>query len=43
MGIVPLSLGVESGEIILAISVLAILITAPLGAMGIDYFSEKLL
>ena len=43
MGAVPLSLGVESGEIILAISVLAILITAPLGAMGIDYFSEKLL
>src|SRR5690606_22620352 len=43
MGAVPLSLGVESGELILAISVLAILITAPLGAMGIDYFSGKLL
>ena len=42
MGAVPLSLGVESGEIILAISVLSILITAPIGAMGIDYFSEKL-
>lgn len=43
MGGVPLSLGVESGETILAISVLSILITAPIGAMGIDYFSEKLL
>lgn len=43
MGAVPLSLGVESGETILAISVLSILITAPIGAMGIDYFSEKLL
>ena len=37
MGAVPLSVGVESGDIILAISVLAILITAPLGAIGIDY------
>ena len=43
MGAVPLSLGVESGDVILAISVLSILITAPIGAMGIDYFSEKLL
>lgn len=43
MGAVPLSLGVGSGETILAISVLSILITAPIGAMGIDYFSEKLL
>ena len=43
MGAVPLSLGVESGDIILAIAVLSILITAPLGAIGINYLSEKLL
>ena len=43
MGAVPLSLGVESGDVILAIAVLSILITAPLGAIGIHYSSEKLL
>lgn len=43
MGAVPLSLGVESGDIILAIAVLSILITAPLGAIGIKISSEKLL
>lgn len=43
MGAVPLSLGVESGEIILAIAILSILITAPLGAIGIDLSAEKLL
>lgn len=43
IGAIPLSLGVESGDIILAIAVLSILITAPLGAIGIHYSSEKLL
>ncbi len=43
MGAVPLSLGVESGDVILAIAVLSILITAPLGAIGIHNFAEKLL
>lgn len=43
MGAVPLSLGVESGDIILAIAVLAILITAPLGAIGMHYSTDKLL
>ncbi|HSH36255.1 MAG TPA: sodium:proton antiporter, partial [Schnuerera sp.] len=43
MGAVPLSIGVESGELILAIAVLSILITAPLGAIGINYSAEKLL
>lgn len=43
IGAVPLSLGVESGETILALAVLSILITAPLGAIGIKYGSEKLL
>lgn len=43
MGAVPLSLGVERGDLILAIAVLSILITAPLGAIGIHYSAEKLL
>lgn len=40
---VPLSMGVESGDVILAIAVLAILITAPLGAIGISISAEKLI
>jgi len=43
MGSVPLSLGVEGGEIILAIAVLSILITAPIGAIGINSTAERLL
>jgi len=43
MGAVPLSLGVVSGDVILAIAVLSILITAPLGAIGIHYSAKKLL
>ncbi len=43
IGAIPLSLGVESGDVILAIAVLSILITAPLGAIGIHYSSKKLL
>ena len=43
MGAVPLSMGVESGDTILAIAVLSIVITAPLGAIGIKYSAEKLL
>ncbi|MEG2290497.1 MAG: cation:proton antiporter [Clostridium sp.] len=43
MGALPLSLGVASGDIILAISVLSIIVTAPLGAMAMKYFSKKLL
>lgn len=43
MGAVPLSLGVESGDIILAIAVLSILITAPLGAIGIKFSAKRLL
>ena len=40
MGAVPLSLGVEAGDTILAIAVLSILITAPLGAIGIHSLAE---
>lgn len=43
MGAVPLSLGVESGDLMLAVAVLSILITAPLGAIGINLFAQKLL
>jgi NhaP-type Na+/H+ or K+/H+ antiporter len=43
MGAVPLAAGVKSGEVILAIAVLSIIITAPLGAIGIKIGGEKLL
>lgn len=44
IGAIPLSLGLSCGNIILSVAVLAIIITAPLGAIGIDktykYFLE---
>jgi NhaP-type Na+/H+ or K+/H+ antiporter len=43
IGSIPLSMGVSGGEIILAVSVLAIIVTAPLGAILIDITSVKLL
>ncbi|GAA0182474.1 cation:proton antiporter [Clostridium sediminicola] len=43
IGAVPLAAGVKSGEIILAIAVLAIIITAPLGALGVRISGERLL
>lgn len=43
IGGVPLSLGVASGDVILALAVLAIVITAPLGALGISLSGDKLL
>lgn len=42
IGAVPLALGVEGGEIILAIAVLSIAITAPLGAIGIRTGARRL-
>lgn len=36
IGSVPLANGVASGELILSVAVIAILITAPLGAIGVD-------
>ena len=36
IGSVPLSLGLPCGNIVLSVAVLAIIITAPLGALGID-------
>ncbi|MCP4104794.1 MAG: sodium:proton antiporter [Desulfobacteraceae bacterium] len=43
IGVVPLAAGVGSGEVILAVAVLSILITAPIGAIGIMFFGEKIL
>ena len=43
IGSIPLCLGLSSGNIILAAAVLAILITAPIGAFGIDTLTNKLL
>jgi len=43
IGAVPLAAGVASGEVILAVAVLSILLTAPLGAIGITWFGEKVL
>ncbi len=43
MGAVPLAVGVASGDIILAVSVLAILFTAPLGAVGVKIVGETVL
>jgi NhaP-type Na+/H+ or K+/H+ antiporter len=43
MGAVPIAAGVKSGEVILAIAVLSIIVTAPLGAIGIKIAGEKLL
>lgn len=40
---VPLSLGLQCGKIILSVAVLAIIITAPFGALGIDSSYKKLL
>ena len=43
IGSIPLALGIASGHTILAIAVLAIFITAPLGALLIDLTNKKLL
>jgi NhaP-type Na+/H+ or K+/H+ antiporter len=43
MGSVPLAAGVAEGEVILAVSVLAIIITAPLGLIGIRSLGPVLL
>lgn len=43
IGSVPLSLGLPCGKLVLSVAVLAILITAPLGAMGMDRTYQYLL
>lgn len=43
IGSVPLTLGLPCGNIVLSVAVLSILITAPLGAIGMDLTYKKLL
>ena len=43
IGAVPLAAGVASGEVILAVAVLSILLTAPLWAIGIKILGERIL
>jgi NhaP-type Na+/H+ or K+/H+ antiporter len=43
IGAIPLSAGVAGGETILAVAVLSILLTAPLGALGIDVLGRRFL
>ena len=43
IGAVPLAAGVAGGEVILAVAVVSILITAPLGAVGIKVLGERFL
>ena len=43
VGAIPLAMGIAGGNIILSVAVLSIIITAPLGALGIDLTYRKLL
>lgn len=43
IGSVPMALGLSCGPLVLSVAVLAILITAPLGAIGMDVGYKKLL
>lgn len=43
IGSIPLAMGLPCGNIVLTVAVLAIIITAPLGALFIDSTYKKLL
>lgn len=43
IGSVPLAMGLPCGQIVLSVAVLAILISAPLGALGMDLTYQRLL
>ncbi len=43
IGSVPLAAGLPCGEIVLSVAVMAIILTAPLGAIGMDAAYQKLL
>ncbi len=43
VGAIPLSMGIEHGNAILSIAVISIIITAPLGAIAINFFAPRLL
>lgn len=43
IGGVPLAMGLASGQIIMTVAVLSILITAPIGSFAIEHTYKKLL
>ena len=43
IGSVPLAMGLPCGQLVLSVAVLAILITAPVGAIGMDAAYRRLL
>ncbi len=43
IGAIPMEAGVPGGEVILAVAVLSILVTAPIGAIGITLYGERVL
>lgn len=43
IGAIPLSLGIDGGELMLALAGLSIIITAPIGALAIDFLGPRLL
>lgn len=43
IGAIPLEAGIPGGEVILAVAVLSILVTAPIGAIGISLMGERIL
>ncbi|MDY4531843.1 MAG: cation:proton antiporter [Enterocloster aldenensis] len=43
IGAIPLSMGLDCGNIVLTVAVLSILITAPFGAIGVDNLYKRLL
>lgn len=43
IGSIPLAAGVAGGEVILAVAVMSILLTAPIGAVGIAAYGDKIL
>ncbi len=43
IGSVPLAAGLKCGKIVISVAVMGILITAPLGALGMDLFYKKIL
>ena len=43
IGGVPLTMGLECGNVVLTMAVVSIVITAPLGAIGMDISKERLI
>lgn len=43
IGTIPLTMGLECGELVLTVAVMSILLTAPFGAICVDRFHQKLL